>query len=233
MTTGQERAWERSWEQWGTDLADLPDGPLATAEWFGRVAPVVLEIGSGMGESTALMALDAPEFGHLAVEVYQPGLAQLLLRIEQCGITNLRLLRGDAYQLLHKHLTEESLHAVRIYFPDPWPKRRHHKRRLIQPEFLDLAASRLTPIDVMTIPSAPDEIPVASRPPDITMNSRLTTITVRRPPSRCYRRVSATSEPSPNEDACGPPNAPVRLPAACCRLTSWSIDWPRLSRSRS
>jgi tRNA (guanine-N7-)-methyltransferase len=145
MTTGQQRAWERRWEQWGTDLAELPDGPLGTAEWFGRAAPVVLEIGSGMGESTASMALDAPELDHLAVEVYQPGLAQLLLRIEQAGITNLRLLRGDAYQLLHGHLTARSLHAVRIYFPDPWPKRRHHKRRLVTSEFVTLVASRLAP----------------------------------------------------------------------------------------
>jgi tRNA (guanine-N7-)-methyltransferase len=143
MTAGQQRAWDRNWEQWGADLADLPDGPLNTAVWFGREAPVVLEIGSGMGESTASMALDAPELDHLAVEVYQPGLAQLLLRIEHAGITNLRLLRGDAYQLLHRHLTEESLHAVRIYFPDPWPKRRHHKRRLVTPKFVSLVASRL------------------------------------------------------------------------------------------
>ncbi len=145
MTAGQQRAWERSWQQWGTDLAELPEGPLDTAGWFGRAAPVVLEIGSGMGESTASMALDAPELDHLAVEVYQPGLAQLLLRIEAAGITNLRLLRGDAYQLLHGHLTRESLHAVRIYFPDPWPKRRHHKRRLVTSEFVTLVASRLVP----------------------------------------------------------------------------------------
>lgn len=143
MTAGQRRAWERSWQRWGTDLAELPEGPLGTTEWFGRAAPVVLEIGSGMGESTASMALDAPELDHLAVEVYQPGLAQLLLRIEAAGITNLRLLRGDAYQLLHGHLTAESLHAIRIYFPDPWPKRRHHKRRLVTSEFVTLVASRL------------------------------------------------------------------------------------------
>jgi tRNA (guanine-N7-)-methyltransferase len=128
MTAGQQRAWERSWDQWGADLADLPDGPLDTAGWFGRVAPVVLEIGSGMGESTASMALGAPELDHLAVEVYQPGLAQLLLRIEQAGITNLRLLRGDAYQLLHHHVTPGSLRGVRIYFPDPWPPTGSHTR---------------------------------------------------------------------------------------------------------
>jgi tRNA (guanine-N7-)-methyltransferase len=143
MTTGQQRAWERSWHRWGADVTGLPDGPLDTAAWFGRAAPIVLEIGSGMGESTASMALAAPETDHLAVEVYQPGLAQLLLRIEQAQIPNLRLLRGDAYSLLRDHITMNSLSGVRIYFPDPWPKRRHHKRRLIDSEFVALVASRL------------------------------------------------------------------------------------------
>lgn len=144
MTTGQRRAWERSWHRWGAEVRDLPEGPLDLAGWFGRSAPVVLEIGSGMGEASASMALAAPGVDHLAVEVYQPGLAALLLRIEQGGITNLRLLRGDAHTLLAEHIEPESLHAVRIYFPDPWPKHRHHKRRLVHPEFIALVASRLT-----------------------------------------------------------------------------------------
>jgi tRNA (guanine-N7-)-methyltransferase len=143
MTTGQQRAWDRNWGRWGADVADLPDGPLDAAGWFGRAAPVVLEIGSGMGESTAVMAMAAPDVDHLAVEIYQPGLAQLLLRIEQAEIGNLRLLRGDAYTFLHEHVAAGSLHAVRIYFPDPWPKRRHHKRRLVRPELVALVTSRL------------------------------------------------------------------------------------------
>ncbi len=143
MTLGQQRSWERSWDRLGRDITDLPEAPLDTAAWFGRAAPVVLEIGSGMGESTATMAAAAPDVDHLAVEVYQPGLAQLLLRAEHAGISNLRLLRGDAQQLLTEHVAPESLHGVRIYFPDPWPKRRHHKRRLVRPEFVRLVASRL------------------------------------------------------------------------------------------
>jgi tRNA (guanine-N7-)-methyltransferase len=143
MTTGQQRAWDRNWGRWGADVADLPDGPLDATGWFGRAAPVVLEIGSGMGESTAVMAMAAPDVDHLAVEIYQPGLAQLLLRIEQAEIGNLRLLRGDAYTFLHEHVAAGSLHAVRIYFPDPWPKRRHHKRRLVRPELVALVTSRL------------------------------------------------------------------------------------------
>lgn len=143
MTAGQHRAWDRGWHQWGADVTDLPGGPLDTAGWFGRAAPVVLEVGSGMGESTASMAMAEPGVDHLAVEIYQPGLAQLLLRIEQAQISNLRLLRGDAYTVLTEHVMASSLHAVRIYFPDPWPKRRHHKRRLVRPEFIALATSRL------------------------------------------------------------------------------------------
>ncbi|MGH3794789.1 MAG: tRNA (guanosine(46)-N7)-methyltransferase TrmB [Pseudonocardiaceae bacterium] len=145
MTRGQQRAWERSWQHLGRNITELPEGPLDTAAWFGRAAPVVLEIGPGMGESTARMAAEAPDVDHLAVEVYQPGLAQLLLRAEHAGLTNLRLLRGDALELLTEHITPDSLHGVRIYFPDPWPKRRHHKRRLVRPEFVGLVASRLRP----------------------------------------------------------------------------------------
>lgn len=143
MTSGQQHAWERNWDRWGKDTVELPDGPLDIAGWFGRAAPVVLEIGSGMGESTAAMAIDSPAVDHLAVEIYQPGLAQLLLRIERAELTNLRLLRGDAHALLTEHVAPGSLHAVRIYFPDPWPKRRHHKRRLVCPELVALVTSRL------------------------------------------------------------------------------------------
>lgn len=145
MTLGQERAWDRSWGRIGRHVADLPDGPLDTAGWFGRQAPVVLEIGSGMGESTAALAAARPDLDHLAVEVYKPGLAQLLLRIETAGLENLRLLRGDALDLLTDHVAPSTLHGVRVYFPDPWPKRKHHKRRLVTPAFVALAASRLEP----------------------------------------------------------------------------------------
>lgn len=145
MTSGQQRAWEAHWPRLGSHVADLPDGPLDTGRWFGRRAPLVLEIGSGMGESTVTMAAAHPEFDHLAVEVYKPGLAQLLLRIEAAGIGNLRLLRGDALDLLGDHIAPGTLHGLRAFFPDPWPKRRHHKRRLVQPEFVALAASRLEP----------------------------------------------------------------------------------------
>ncbi|TCP57366.1 tRNA (guanine-N(7)-)-methyltransferase [Tamaricihabitans halophyticus] len=145
MTVGQERAWQRSWPSLGREISELPAGELDIAGWFGRGAPVQLEIGSGMGETTAALAAAEPEVNYLAVEVYPPGLAQLLLRAESLGVTNLRLLRGDAVVLLTEHLAPGSLAGVRVFFPDPWPKKRHHKRRLIQPEFVALLASRIAP----------------------------------------------------------------------------------------
>ncbi|WP_218130891.1 tRNA (guanosine(46)-N7)-methyltransferase TrmB [Lentzea albidocapillata] len=150
MTVGQERAWDTYWEKMGNDVKSLPEGPLDFDSWFGRSAPVLLEIGSGMGETTSQLVAAAPELNYVAAEVYKPGLAQLLLRAEHLGgLDNLRVLRGDAVDLLTSHVAPGSLHGVRIFFPDPWPKNKHHKRRLVQPEFVALVASRLEPGGVL------------------------------------------------------------------------------------
>ncbi|ANY09985.1 tRNA (guanosine(46)-N7)-methyltransferase TrmB [Pseudonocardia sp. HH130630-07] len=153
LSDGQESAWRRLWPVWGAEVDEIV-GSARSGGWdpraaFDRDAPVVLEIGSGMGETSALLAAAEPETDHLAVEVYEPGLAQLLMRIEQAGLTNQRLLRGDAVELLTHAIAPRTLDGLRIFFPDPWPKRRHHKRRLIQPEFVRLAASRLVPGGVL------------------------------------------------------------------------------------
>jgi tRNA (guanine-N7-)-methyltransferase len=145
MTVGQQRAWDTHWAELGREITDLPAGPLAVTDWFGREAPVLLEIGSGMGETTSALAAAAPELNYLAVEVYRPGLAQLMMRARTLGLENLRLLRGDAVVLLAEHLDADSLAGARIFFPDPWPKNRHHKRRLIQPAFVALLAGKLAP----------------------------------------------------------------------------------------
>ena len=147
LTEGQQHAWERWWSEYGSDVTDvLPrpgEPPWDPRSWFGRNAPLRLEIGSGMGETTAALAAAEPDDDHLAVEVYEPGLAQLLMRIADAGLTNQRLLRGDAVTLLSDALGPESLDEIRIFFPDPWPKRRHHKRRLVQPDFVRTAVSRI------------------------------------------------------------------------------------------
>jgi tRNA (guanine-N7-)-methyltransferase len=145
MTVGQQRAWVQCWPGLGRRVSDLPPGPLDFAEWFGRSAPVLLEIGSGMGETTAQLAAAEPEVNYVAVEVYEAGLGQLMLRAEKLALGNLRLLQGDAVMLLTEHIPPDSLSGVRIFFPDPWPKKRHHKRRLVQPEFVRLVTSRLAP----------------------------------------------------------------------------------------
>lgn len=145
MTVGQTRAWERLWPSLGLDVRELPAGSVDLSDWFGRSAPVTLEIGPGMGETTAALAEAEPEVNYLAVDVYPPGLAQLMMRAEEMGLSNLRLMRGDAVVLLEEHLPAGSLSAVRIYYPDPWPKKKHHKRRLVQPSLVSVVAARLVP----------------------------------------------------------------------------------------
>lgn len=147
LTEGQQHAWERWWSEYGSDVTDVLPGPgeppWEPRAWFGRDATLRLEIGSGMGETTAALAAAEPDDDHLAVEVYEPGLAQLLMRVADAGLTNQRVLRGDAVTLLTDGLAPESLDEIRIFFPDPWPKRRHRKRRLVQPDFVRIAVSRI------------------------------------------------------------------------------------------
>ena len=148
MTAGQQRAWDRLWPRLGATLDDVPtdtDGRLDAAAWFGRRAPLRLEIGSGMGETTAALAEAEPDANHVAVEVYPPGLAQLAMRAEERELANLRLLRADALDVLSDLVAPGTLAGLRVYYPDPWPKRRHHKRRLVQPATVALMASRLAP----------------------------------------------------------------------------------------
>jgi tRNA (guanine-N7-)-methyltransferase len=145
MTVGQQRAWEKHWPRLGRTVGELAPGPVDFDEWFGRSAPVMLEIGSGMGETTSQLAAAAPETNYVAAEVYEAGLGQLMLRAENLGVTNLRMMHGDAVILLTEHIAPGSLAGVRLFFPDPWPKKKHHKRRIVQPEFTKLVASRLAP----------------------------------------------------------------------------------------
>ncbi|RBO91443.1 tRNA (guanosine(46)-N7)-methyltransferase TrmB [Nocardia puris] len=148
LTPNQQGAWERMWPAIGREVGDAP---LDAAAWFGREAPLVIEIGCGTGTATAAMAQAEPHLNLIGIEVYQPGLAQLVQRVERDGIQNVRLLRGDAVDVLEHMIAEESLTGVRVFFPDPWPKARHHKRRLLQPATLALIANRLKPGGVLHV----------------------------------------------------------------------------------
>jgi tRNA (guanine-N7-)-methyltransferase len=112
---------------------------------FGRAAPRVLEIGCGMGETTVDIARGHPETDYLGVEVHSPGVGSLLKLVAEAGLTNLRVIQHDAVEVLTAMIPPSSLSGVNIFFPDPWPKKRHHKRRLVQPAFLGLLASRMKP----------------------------------------------------------------------------------------
>jgi tRNA (guanine-N7-)-methyltransferase len=112
---------------------------------FGRSAPLVLEIGSGMGETTAHVAAQQPGTDFIAIEVHGPGVGSLLKRISEQRLTNLRAIRHDAVEVLVHMIPDASLAGLHLFFPDPWPKKRHHKRRLVQPAFAALAARKLAP----------------------------------------------------------------------------------------
>ncbi|MGW0040320.1 tRNA (guanosine(46)-N7)-methyltransferase TrmB [Rhodococcus sp. NPDC003348] len=148
LTDSQQQSWDRMWPTIGADVSDTP---LDIDGWFGRKAPTIIEIGCGTGTATTAMAKAEPHTNLLAVEVYRPGLAQLLQSIERDDITNIRILRGDAMDVLENMLTPESLVGARVFFPDPWPKARHHKRRLLQPATFALIADRLAPGGVLHV----------------------------------------------------------------------------------
>jgi tRNA (guanine-N7-)-methyltransferase len=120
------------WPSYGLTIVDGDRSPLDLDRLFGRVAPRVLEIGFGMGDATAAMAAADPDRDYLAVEVHTPGIGNLLALVGELGLTNVRVAHGDAMELVRR-LTAERVDAVHVFFPDPWPKARHHKRRLIQP----------------------------------------------------------------------------------------------------
>ena len=151
MTTGQKRAVERHWPRFGLGpppgprVAPVHGPPLDPDAVFGRRAPLVVEIGFGRGDALLEAAEARPDRDHVGIEVHAPGIGYLLARVHQRGIGNVRVLFGDAREALRHRFPESSLEEIRIYFPDPWPKARHHKRRLVQSGFAALAASRLRP----------------------------------------------------------------------------------------
>ena len=142
VSNAQRRAYEDLLPKYGVPYTkDLLNFEIV----YGREAPRYLEIGSGMGETTVSIARSHPQNDYLAIEVYTPGVGSLLKQIEEFKLTNLRIVQHDAVEVVNNMFPQEYLDGIHIFFPDPWPKLRHHKRRLIQPEFISLLCKHLKP----------------------------------------------------------------------------------------
>ncbi len=146
LTKAQQRALDELWPRFGIE-ADCVIDDLHSL--FPSVQPLVLEIGTGNGDALASYAQAAPEKNYIGVEVHTPGVGHLLLKIEEFALQSVRVAKHDAVQLLRTQIPDQSLDEVRIWFPDPWHKARHHKRRLIQPAFVELLASKLKPQGIL------------------------------------------------------------------------------------
>jgi len=140
VTDAQQRACETLLPRFGMPYSRAP---VDLDRVFGRAAPKILEIGTGMGETSARIAAAHPENDYIGVEVHTPGVGSLLNRIVELGLNNVRVIQHDAAEVLRDMIAPAALDGVHVFFPDPWPKKRHHKRRLIQPPFVTLLASRM------------------------------------------------------------------------------------------
>jgi tRNA (guanine-N7-)-methyltransferase len=142
LTPAQKRALEELWPRYGVDDTRAS---LDLATLFGRIAPVIVEIGFGNGEALAATAAAHPENDYLGIEVHRPGVGHLLNLLAAQRIANVRVVVADAKEVLAMRLPDQSLSTVHLFFPDPWPKKRHHKRRLVQPDFVQLVRRKLKP----------------------------------------------------------------------------------------
>lgn len=140
MTASQKNALDELWPIYGVEFSPQT---LNLDELFGRSAPHVLEIGFGNGDSLVQLAAADPSSDFLGIEVHDPGIGHCMIAARAAGVANLRLIAHDAIEVLETQVAAHSLVRLNLYFPDPWPKKRHHKRRIVQPDFLELCASRL------------------------------------------------------------------------------------------
>jgi tRNA (guanine-N7-)-methyltransferase len=168
MTSGQAKALEELWPKYGIET-DGSASPLDFPALFGRQAPVIVEIGFGNGEATWRVARDYPEENFIGVEVHRPGVGHLLLALREHGVSNVRIACQDAVEFLCDFVPRASLAGVRIFFPDPWPKKRHHKRRLIQPAFVEALAVVMAPGAILHL--ATDWEPYAEHMTDVLAGS--------------------------------------------------------------
>ncbi len=139
-TEGQQKALDDIWPEMGLELKN---GSVDLVQLFGRDAPVVLEIGFGMGDSLIEMATQQPEKNYIGIEVHKPGVGRLLARAHEAGLTNIRVYAEDAVQVLAQCIPDASLSALQLFFPDPWHKKKHHKRRIVQPNFAQTIRKKL------------------------------------------------------------------------------------------
>jgi tRNA (guanine-N7-)-methyltransferase len=138
ITAPQQSALDKYWGIYGVDYSLTPISP---SQLFPNSKEVILEIGFGMGEATALIGRDFPDTGFLAVEVHKPGIGKLMARIEELALSNIRIIEGDIHPILQTMIPDRSVDGVHLFFPDPWPKKRHNKRRIINQDFLQLIHS--------------------------------------------------------------------------------------------
>ncbi|MDF1604812.1 tRNA (guanosine(46)-N7)-methyltransferase TrmB [Nocardioides sp. YIM 152315] len=144
FTPRQQQAWDEYAERWWVPDEAVDDPGFSLAELFGRVAPLIVEIGAGIGESTVELARTRPDHDVLVFEVWRPGVADTLGRVGEAGLSNVRLLSVDAVWSIEHLVGPDSLAGIWTFFPDPWHKTRHHKRRLVTPAFAAMAAGRLS-----------------------------------------------------------------------------------------
>ncbi len=183
-------------DRWSLEAAGPP---LDTSDVFGRRADVVLDIGCGMGDSTRAQASADPMTDVIALDVHTRGVATLLRGIERDNLTNVRVVLGDAVTFIDERLIPASLAGARIYFPDPWPKVRHHKRRLVQPEFVRLLAGRLAPggfVHCATddVGYAEQMVEVFNAEPSLELHQRMP-VAVQRPVTKYERRARRLGHP--------------------------------------
>jgi tRNA (guanine-N7-)-methyltransferase len=148
ITTGQQRALAELMPRWGVPLRD---GAIDLSRIYGRLAPRVLEIGFGDGEALVTAAARHPGIDYLGIEVHDPGIGHLLALIERAALTNVRIVGGDAVDVVERMLPAGSFDAVNLFFPDPWPKKRHHKRRIVKAGFVDEVARILKPSGLLHV----------------------------------------------------------------------------------
>ena len=142
ITEGQQEAWDRLWPIYGIEFTQQK---IELAKVFPDSKRIIMEIGFGMGEATAQIAAADRETGYLAVEVHRPGIGKLLARIEESELKNVRTIEGDAFEVFEQMIIDASLDGVHLFFPDPWPKVRHFKRRIVNQEFIEAVAKKLKP----------------------------------------------------------------------------------------